>query len=246
MHFNFYDKKVLAPAKCGSRYLDSIYGVPDGGGFPSTIVLPKGTTLTSKVIPPKIKVTHHLSPFSKLNIDGIKWIIIRPPMDLLVSAVHTELILNWTRNPDKNNEKDIIHNLRFCDWSCGHYQFNLYKEMFLKSMDYNDVKFVKLENLTTFCEWELNLHKPYESTEFDFSRSNGFQIDKNEAMDYLKLSYPYYYSSLMKNIPIDEFFYNLIINSDKLWKVEDNKNYQKRYKKFSLKTTLPPNPHPKI
>jgi hypothetical protein len=221
MHFNFYDNKLLASAKCGSRYLDSIYGIPDGikQTFPSTTIL-------SKVI-------HHLSPFSKLNLNGIKWVVIRPPMDLLITAVHTELILHWTKNREKNSEKDIIHNLTFSDWMCAHYQFNLYKEMFLKSIDYPDIKFVKLEDLSMFCESELNLHKPYKPSNFDFNGLKGdFNIDKNMTMDYLKLVYPYYYSTLIKNIPIDEFFYNLIIDSKKLWKVENKEDYQKRYKNF--------------
>jgi len=211
MHFNIYDNKLLTSKKCGTRYLDSIYGVPN--------------------------LIYDLIPFSKLNLNDIKWVVIRPPMDLLITAVHTELLLNWIDNIDKNTEKDIIHNLISTDWMCAHYQFNLYKEMFLKSIDYPDIKFVKLEDLTEFCESELNLYKPYKPTDFDFSGvkqgvKRSFNINKNTTMDYLKLAYPYYYSTLMKNIPIDEFFYNLIINSKKLWKVENKEDYQKEDKKI--------------
>jgi hypothetical protein len=232
MHFNFYDNKVLASAKCGSRYLDSIYGVPENGGFPTPIVLPKGTKLTPSVIPPKIKVTHHLTSFSKLNLNDIKWIIIRPPMDLLVSAIHTELILNWSRNKDNLTEKDIVHNLTFSDWNCAHYQFNLYKEMFLKSINNTNIKFVKLEDLTTFCELELNIHKRYEPSDFDFNNINGYGINKNMTMEYFKLQYPYHHSLLMKNIPIDEIFYNLIINSKSLWKVDVETTINRDTKNF--------------
>jgi len=218
MHFNIYDNIIIVPNKCGSRYMDSIYDIPIDAGFPSDKILPK--------------VTHNLTPFAKLNLNGIKWIVMRPPIDLLTSAIHTELILNWTRNPNNVPEKDIIHNLRYSDWNCAHYQFNLYKEMFLKSMDYTDIIFVKLEDLSAFCELELNYHKRYKLSNFDFSVINGFKITKNTCMEYVKLRYPYYYSSLMGNIPIDDIFYNLIINSNRLWKEEHNENYQKRYKKI--------------
>jgi hypothetical protein len=95
--------------------------------------------------------------------------------------------------------------------------------MFLKSNDYTDIKFVKLEDLTTFCELELNLYKPYKKSHFDFDNFNGYNVNKKMIMEYFKLQYPYYHSLLMKNIPIDEFFYNLIINSKNLWKVDSKK-----------------------
>lgn len=236
MHFNFYNNKILTSAKCGSRYLDEIYDIHHNNRLNQPTILPKGTKLTSNVIPPKIKVIHHLTSFSKLNLNGIKWIVIRPPIDLLTTAIHTELILNWSKNTDNLTEKDIIHNLRFSP-NCAHYQFNLYKEMFLKSLEYTDINFVKLEDLTTFCELELNLYKPYIPGNYNFNNIGSYSVDKNTTMEYLKLQYPYYYSSLMKNIPIDDMFYNLIINSKNVWKVDGERTINRDktflFQKFS-------------
>ena len=173
MHFNFYDKRILVPNKMGSRFMDSIYDVEQGSGMTNTIVLPKGTKLTSKSIPQRIKVTESSKPFLDLDLDGVKWIIIRPPMELLKTALHTELILNWTKNPDKNLEESIIDKFTYSEWECGHYQWNLYKQMFLKVIiDYPNIEFVELENLSLFCDSIFTKHIDYHTTNYDFKEIN--------------------------------------------------------------------------
>jgi len=234
MHFNFYDKRIIAPAKMGSRYMDSIYGVEQSSGFTNTIVLPKGTKLTSNSIPKRIKVTE-IKPFLDLDLNGVKWIIIRPPMELLKTALQTELILNWTRNPDKNLEESIIDKFTYSDWECAHYQWNLYKQMFLKVVNnYPNIQFVELENLSLFCDSIFTKHIEYDSTNYDFGDIQNFSITKDNCMDYLKLAYPEHYAKLMKGVVIEEFFYNMLINSKMLLsRSEIDINYQKyREQKF--------------
>jgi hypothetical protein len=235
MHFNFYDKRIIAPAKMGSRYMDSIYGVEQGSGLTNTIVLPKGTKLTSNSIPKRIKVTE-IKPFLDLDLNGVKWIIIRPPRELLKTALHTELILNWTLNPNKWEESVIIDNFTYSDWECGHYQWNLYKQMFLKVVkDYPDIQFVELENLSLFCDSIFTKRIEYDSTNYDFKEINrNFIITKDTCMDYLKLAYPEHYTKLMKGVVIEEFFYDMLINSKMLLsRSEIDINYQKhREQKF--------------
>ena len=236
MHFNFYDKRILAAAKMGSRFLDSIYDVEQGSGLTNTIVLPKGTKLTSKSIPQRIKVTESTKPFLDLDLDGVKWIIIRPPMELLKTALHTELILNWTKNPDKNLEESIIDNFTYSEWKCAHYQWNLYKQMFLKVIiDYPNIEFVELENLSLFCDSIFTKHIDSDLTNYDFKGINrNFTITKDTCMDYLKLAYPEHYTKLMKGVVIEEFFYNILINSKMLLSRDTiDTNYQKyREQKF--------------
>jgi len=236
MHFNFYDKRILVPNKMGSRFMDSIYDVEQGSGMTNTIVLPKGTKLTSKSIPQRIKVTESSKPFLDLDLDGVKWIIIRPPMELLKTALHTELILNWTKNPDKNLEESIIDKFTYSEWECGHYQWNLYKQMFLKVIiDYPNIEFVELENLSLFCDSIFTKHIDYHTTNYDFKEINrNFIITKDTCMDYLKLVYPEHYTKLMKGVVIEEFFYNILINSKMLLTKDTiDTNYQKyREQKF--------------
>jgi hypothetical protein len=235
MHFNFYDKRIIAAAKMGSRYMDSIYGVEQSAGLTNTIVLPKGTKLTSNSIPKRIKVTE-TKPFLDLDLDGVKWIIIRPPMELLKTALHTELILNWTLNPDKWEESVVIDKFTYSDWECGHYQWNLYKQMFLKVVkDYPDIQFIELENLSLFCDSIFTKRIEYDSTNYDFKEINrNFIITKDTCMDYLKLAYPEHYTKLMKGVVIEEFFYDMLINSKMLLsRSEIDINYQKhREQKF--------------
>jgi hypothetical protein len=235
MHFNFYDKRIIAAAKMGSRYMDSIYGVEQSAGLTNTIVLPKGTKLTSNSIPKRIKVTE-TKPFLDLNLEGVKWIIIRPPRELLKTALHTELILNWTQNPNRVEESVVVDNFTYSDWECGHYQWNLYKQMFLKVVkDYPDIQFVELENLSLFCDSIFTKRIEYDSTNYDFKEINrNFIITKDTCMDYLKLAYPEHYTKLMKGVVIEEFFYDMLINSKMLLsRSEIDINYQKhREQKF--------------
>lgn len=239
MHFNFYDKRILVPNKMGSRFMDSIYDIlpaNQSSGMANTIVLPKGTKLTSKSIPQRIKVTESSKPFLDLDLDGVKWIIIRPPMELLKTALHTELILNWTRNPDKSLEESIIDNFTYSEWECGHYQWNLYKQMFLKVINgYLNIEFIELENLSLFCDSIFTKRIDFDLTNYDFKEINrNFIITKDTCMDYLKLAYPEHYTKLMKGVVIEEFFYNILINSKMLLtKDAIDTNYQKhREQKF--------------
>jgi hypothetical protein len=157
-------------------------------------------------------------------------------MELLKTALHTELILNWTRNPDKNLEESIIDNFTYSDCKCAHYQWNLYKQMFLKVVnDYPDIQFVELENLSLFCDSIFTKHMEYNSTNYDFGEINrNFIITKDTCMDYLKLAYPEHYTKLMKGVVIEEFFYNMLINSKMLLSRDEiDTNYQKhREQKF--------------
>jgi len=219
MHFNFYDKKVLAPAKLGSRYMDSIYGVIQSDGFRNSITLPKGSKLTSDIIPPIVKRTEHLKPFELLNLSEVQWIIIRPPMELLTTAIHTELGLNWTRNPNETDEKRIVDNLTYSDWQCAHYQWNLYKQMYFQAVSNRHIEFVELKNLSLFSDKVLNLPKEWKKSEWDFEEMQYFPTKKH-TMEYLKLVYPYHYSKLMKNVLIEEMFYDIIMNSNKVLSVD--------------------------
>ena len=85
MHIKVYESSIMAPVKCGTRYLTHN----------------------------NLKETHSISVFDlgkRFQIKGLKWMIVRNPIEGFISALHTDIlhIVNTLSTPsgfDFSNEE---------------------------------------------------------------------------------------------------------------------------------------------
>jgi hypothetical protein len=229
MKLSIYDYKILSPAKCGSRYLDIIYDTencPNGKG-----IIPKGTKFGSNSIHQIKKVIN--SPYSDKLFDviewnTIEWIIIRPPLELTISAIHTDFMMCWN-NKYKNEEQADEEKLArlFSKNETGHYHSELYRNLCFNWMKTGkNIKFIHLNDLTTFSEEMLseqlikNKDLKFDKKMFDFSDWE-ISFKKEEIFEYFKKIYPNYWEVINRNLLKENFFWEQLLRDAEFYKPKE-------------------------
>jgi hypothetical protein len=235
MQLNIYDYKILSPAKCGSRYLDMIYDTENSSNGKG--IIPKGSKFDVNSIYQIKKVinsSYSDKLFDVIEWKEIEWIVIRPPMELTISAIHTDFMMCWNKkhaNESQMNEEELAS--FFSKSNSGHYHSELYRNLCFNWMKTGKIiKFIHLNNLSSFCEEMLNekitknKDTSFNENQFNFSNWDVW-FKKEDIFEYFKKVYPTYWDDIKRNLIKETFFWEKLVKEAEFYKpklsIEDTK-----------------------
>lgn len=198
MTVNVFNKQILSPPKCGSRFLDEIW--KDDREYVDLFDM-KENKLTDK----------------------IKWLVIRNPMDLLISALHTEFIGGWNREGSSFNEKNLLIDFVKVN-SNTHWHRNLFKSLYLFSISLpQPPTIVMLGDLSDFLIKELNIDNVpmFNEKKYNFS-NDSIWVSKLELTFYLSKQYPNQWIGIQNLLKTDELFWDKMIGEFPIWNNHTN------------------------
>lgn len=195
--FDINDYKILAPLKCGTRYLELCLNEPE--------------TITSYIIKKTLVNTE------------IKKIIIREPYQHMTSALHT-LILTEIEKNRLNNEKVPYDNVftkylnQFnairIEEKNGHWCNLIYEELYFywrRNREYVDI--IHLNDLNEFLKQEGVYKVEFKSEDYNFNYYN-YWCSKEDLMLYIKQNYENEWASLMLQVDESNIWYNYLMNKE--------------------------------
>lgn len=185
MNVKVYDNRIIAPCKCGTRYLDKIWD--------------------------EWEDTSELTIF----VDEKKWksfsgyFIYRPPMEWFVSALHTEII----NRKDTESVDDILD--RFLSpKGTTHWADKTLKGMWELISSNRRIKPIPLSQLSVLVR-KLGITPPkYDAKEYDFHYLEERWIPKETIIKDIERDYPIEWEWLMSCIEEEEVYYNKIANNE--------------------------------
>ena len=198
MHIRLYNNgTLLAPLKCGTRYLDKIFK-DDVTGF-------------------------DLVEFkTKLFLPNITDIVVRPPMEHLTSALHTSILTAYNDTErDKRIEIDLKSIIdEFClytkkDLQNTHWRCDIYETLYwVWRRNRNNINIIELKDLSSYLE-KLKIKKlpKYNLKDYDF-HTYQFWCSKDEIMLFIKTNYTEQWDNLMQQVEDANIFYNYLINKE--------------------------------
>jgi hypothetical protein len=219
MTINVYDYKIISPAKCGSRYLDIIYDTidcPNGKG-----IIPKGAKIggnSTYQIKKVVNSSYSDKLFDVIDWNKIQWVVIRPPLELTISAIHTDFMMCWNKKYASEDHLDEEKLARFFYKSeSGHYHSELYRNLCFNWMKTDKkIKFIHLKDLSSFCEEILNekivkdKELKFDEKMFDFSKWDVW-FKKEDVFEYFKKVYPTYWDEIKRNLVKENFFWEQLV-----------------------------------
>jgi len=183
----YYD--IIAPNKCGTRYLKEY------------ILLNTGEECDKSIDIKDI-----------WNFPNLNWIVIRNPEEYLKSALKTDLLGAWSNaNIDELN----IINL-YTTEGTNHYFNNLYKTLYSFYQLYNNnnnKKFVFLKDLSDFSAHKFPNKKNYKYDSTKYNMLGKYYMDEETIIEYIKEFYPSQWDTIQLNLKKEMFFYNKIIEN---------------------------------
>lgn len=188
----FNENTILAPLKCGTRYLEMVFGAPSSE-----------------------MACHTLN--RNLFIPNLKTIIIRPPIEHLISALHTEII-GLIENNKEGDIKEVV--MQFVSnesnrWQNAHWDKNAYSDLYWYWRRNRDsVNIVELNNLSLYLN-ELKIKKipKYDSKNYDFNSAK-YWCSKDDLMLFIKTNYQKEWNNLMEQVGVSTIFYDYLINKE--------------------------------
>lgn len=185
IRISVYNKEIVVPAKCGSRFLDTIWE--------DKIDLSIGQLLESDF--------------------QIKKIIVRHPYEHLLSGLHTDILHIWNKEWENVNEIDVITNYHQIN-NGSHYQLDLYQTLYEYWVKHNkEAEIIKLENLTGILK-DVDVLYNYDENDYNWKPIFEVWKTKEEIMEYVKKTYPETYNFLIKHIKEEINSYNKMINNE--------------------------------
>lgn len=192
----YYNETILAPLKCGTRFMDKVF--PNGtGGY-------------------EIKELKRTLFFPKL-----KTIIIRPPMEHIHSAIHTEIINAYNNtevNPDNPVDiKGIIDTFVYNgphQSQNTHWHRDLYETLYWTwRRNKNNIKIIELNNLSSYLK-SIGIKIPkHKKEDYNFSNFKNY-CEVDELMMFIMNAYPNEYKNMLSQIENATIFYNHLINKE--------------------------------
>ena len=175
---------ILAPVKCGTRYLDKIWE-------------------------DKMKYFTH-SQF--LNFPNVKYIIVRPPIEHLITALHTET-LRYLNETDKVD--DFYYQLTnfMSPNGATHWCVPFYEYLYYYRNRYGqDIEVVNLENLTNLLEG-LGHSVKYNAEEYHFKKYEKWW-SKEELFEIVKKLHPKEVNWLLEKVDEQNVYYEKLLNNE--------------------------------
>ena len=205
MSFKFFrNSKILAPLKCGTRYLEKCLN--ESGEFISVF---------------DIK--------SNLYIKNTNTIIVRPPFEHMTSALFTELYHSIYENHTSNIEQlenilnSFIHTEcdKHTESNYPHWCKDVYDNLYWYwRRNFKCIDVVELKNLSDFLiSKNINL-VPYSADNYNFKNVIRFDDNnlrhvfykKEDLLLFVKMNYTDLWNELLKQVEYSEIYYNALIN----------------------------------
>jgi hypothetical protein len=187
MVIRIYNDTIIAPAKCGTRYLNKIW---------------------------KYTEFKHMQ---YLRFPKVKYIVLRKPLSHLITAIHTETIEFINEFDNKFGKIDYSYTNLLNKFTrptgTTHWCFNFYEYLYYYRNKYgNDIQIVKLENLTELLK-NLGYNNEYTPEEYNFNDYKTW-MPKEELFQMLTDMYLNEINSLFDKIEIQNIYYNKLINNE--------------------------------
>jgi hypothetical protein len=188
----FNDDSILAPLKCGTRYLEKVFGEPSS------------------------QISSHAIG-GKLFIENLQTIVVRQPFEHLSSALHTE-ILGSIQTNEETDIKDILDEFLSFDplnKQNTHWDKNMYKNLYWywrRNRERTDV--IDLKDLSSYLtRLKIKKIENYDSNEYNFNHYK-FWCSKEDLMLFIKTNYKKEWENLMEQVDNSNVFYNHLINKE--------------------------------
>jgi hypothetical protein len=193
----YNNETILAPLKCGTRFLDDVFKSKDTGY--------NITELKRTIFIPKIRA-----------------IIVRPPMEHVISALHTEII-NAHNNTERNLDEPvdilaIIDSFIFKgphqEEQNTHWHRDLYETLYWSwRRNRKNIKIVDLKDLSSYLK-SIGIKPPkHKKEDYNFSNFENY-CDVDEMMVFIKNAYPNEWKNILIQIEHANVFYNYLINKE--------------------------------
>jgi len=184
MVIKVYNNTIMAPVKCGSRFLDKVWEDE------------------------RVEFIH----YEFLKFPKVKYVVIRDPLSHLVSALHTETvgyINEFGRKDDFYHQlNDFISDGGATHWCVPFYEYLYY----YKNRYGDDIKVIKLENLTDLLR-SVGHDLEYVPEEYHFKKYEKWWT-KDELFKILTEMYPKEIEWLLDKVNIQNKFYQKLINNE--------------------------------
>jgi hypothetical protein len=178
------NNEIMAPLKCGTRYLRSL-------GLPHTHI--------------------HLSndDWNRAYENIWKLIILRNPLEHLKSALQTELLNLYNGHTLWEGMTTQMVLDRFISKDgCDHWSSNMYEMIYnLWISQSKKSKIVNLNDMSYFVS-NMGYHIPFIKKKYDFTNFN-IWLSKDTIFEKIKLEYNEYYLELIRLNNLDTYYYNL-------------------------------------
>lgn len=192
MTIKIYDNLILAPVKCGTRYLNKIF-TDNGKDF---------------------EHTHYLT-FPK-----VKYIIIRPPIEHLKTAIHTEIINRLHKDKNEDIFYEPINNFLGV-YGSTHWCIKFYEYLYYyKNKFGDDIEIITLSNMSNLIR-NLGYNIDYNSEEYNFKNYENWQ-SKEELFKDLEVKYPKKIKWLLDKVEYQNLYYEKLLNNKIDIKIFDN------------------------
>lgn len=189
---------ILAPLKCGTRFMDGVFGKTNDG---YTL-----TALKKNLFFPKIQT-----------------IIVRPPIEHISSAIHTEIINpfnNTERNPDEPIDVEtIIDTFIWKNMNDNqqntHWHRDLYETLYWTwRRNRDNIEIVELKNLSFYLK-SIQIEIPeHKKEDYNFSNFKRYYCSTDELMIFIKNGYPEMWRNITNQIQHATKFYDYLINKE--------------------------------
>ena len=209
MDIKIYNNTIMAPVKCGTRYLDKIW---------------------------EAQKLYHTKT---LTFPKVKYIIIRDPLSHLISALHTEIVEFINKYGKSDDYYYKLKNFISPDgtnhWCVSFYEYLYY----YRNKHGNDIQVVKLENLTQLLKnlgYNYTINTNVEKNKWiNFSRNiyytpeeynfNDYKtwMPKEELFEMLKVIHSSEINWLIDKVEIQNIYYNKLINNE----IDTNQSFNK-------------------
>ena len=214
MNLSLYHKSLLVPAKCGTRYIDKLLGINSqlNTKFPTTTIWwNQSLWLDEMLNTDMVKImipSENLFQYHKLPITHI---VLREPMDLLESALHTDLsghhntIISEGGGFESTNYELMKWLLPYTSTGTGHWSPDLYKGVWYLLQMRRDIQIIPLNNLSAFLS-EQGIEGEYTATDWNFSGVSS----RKWIIDSVKCKFPKIWSVIKTAVDRDSVYYEHI------------------------------------
>ena len=187
----FNDNTILAPLKCGTRYLIECFGEESS------------TTTTSNLN-------------RSLYHPNLKTIIVRSPYEHLESALHTELIklFEHSSNTHGSDVEGVLQKFKSNPneiEGTTHWSYHVYEKLYWywrRNRKY--IKVVELNELTNYLKGIKKKLPKYDPENYKFNHYS-YWCSKEDLMLFVKTNYKSIWDDLMEQVKISNKWYELLV-----------------------------------
>lgn len=214
MNVAIYNKRWVVPAKSGTRYLDKVFNIDTKVNQSNGIV--NGLSDSIK------KIVIDSNEFYKLcDIDSITHLIIRDPLSMLESAIHTDIWGHQTEETQRMGLDNHLEDAReillsYLDRGTGHWSPHIWSNLYYYLKSNPNVQIVEMSSLTNFVYNETGIKKYGFPSQYNFQSHTKFKVDysREHIIDWVKKEFPMLLDRIYRLYEVDKAWYDKIIDRE--------------------------------